>query len=90
MTTAHAVLDQLEAATKAAIALARELAAARGDADEWTRYPAAKGRCTVSGWSRSKIHRLAERGQIRRKQVGTSVFYSAADVRRLISQHTLP
>lgn len=84
--TADTVLDQLEAATKAAIALARELAAARGDADEWTRLPAVDGRCPVSRFSRSKINRLISAGKVRAKSVQGARFYAAADVRRLLSE----
>lgn len=78
------VLDALEKATAAAFSLARQLAAARGDSDEWTRFPAPKGRCHVSGWSRAKIDRLTRAGRVRRKTLGTSAFYSAADVRQLL------
>lgn len=84
--TADLVLDQLEAATKAAIALARELAAARRDGDEWTRFPAAKGRCAISGFGRTKLYTLAKLGRIRSKTVGKAVFYSAADIRRMLSE----
>lgn len=84
--TTHAVLDALESATKAAIALARELATARADGDEWTRFPASGSRCAVSGWSRAKIDRLTRAGSVRRKTVGNSVFYSAADVRRMLNE----
>ena len=79
------VLAALEKATAAGFSLAREMAAARGDNDEWTRYPTPKGRCHVSGWSRAKIDRLTKAGKIRRKTVGTSAFYSAADVRKYIA-----
>lgn len=78
------VLDALENATAAAFSLARQLAAARGDDDEWTRFPAPKARCPVSGWSRAKIDRLTRAGKVRRKSIGTSAFYSAADVRQLL------
>jgi hypothetical protein len=87
MTTADAVLDQLEAATRAAIALARELAAARGDGDQWTRLPSNNGgRCPVSRWSRSKINRLIAAGKVRAKSVQGARFYAAADVRQLLTQ----
>jgi DNA-binding transcriptional ArsR family regulator len=79
------VIDQLEAAMKAAMSLARELATARGDADEWARFPSGGSRCAVSGWSRAKIDRLTRAGKVRRKSVGQSVFYSAADVRRMLN-----
>jgi len=79
------LLDELKRANDAAFALARELAAARGDADEWTRFPSPKSRCPISGFSRSKIVRLAEAGTIRRKSVGSSAFYSGADLRRHLS-----
>jgi hypothetical protein len=84
--TATTILDQLEAATKAAFALAREMSAARGDDDEWTRFPSPSARCAVSGWSRQQIDRLTRAGKVRRKTVGSSAFYSAADVRRLLSE----
>jgi hypothetical protein len=83
--TADSVLDRLEEATRAAIALARELAAARRDGDEWTRLPAADGRCPVSAFSRSKINRLIAAGSVRAKSVGGARFYAAADVRRLLA-----
>lgn len=78
------VLAALEKATDAAFSLARQLAAARGDDDEWTRFPSPKSRCPVSSWSRQKIDRLTRTGKIRRKTVGSSAFYSAADVRQLL------
>lgn len=86
MTTAEAVLDQLEAATKAAIALARELAAARRDGDEWLRFPSAGTRCPISGWGRTKIYELTKSGRIRGKQVGSAAFYAGADVRRMLNE----
>lgn len=86
MTTADAVLDRLEEATRAAIALARELAAARSDGDEWLRLPAQDARCPVSRFSRSKINRLIAAGKIRSKSVGSARFYAGADLRRLITE----
>jgi hypothetical protein len=86
MTAIDAVLDQLEAATKAGLALARELAAARRDGDEWMRLPAVDGRCPVSRFSRSKINRLISAGTVRSKSVQGARFYAAADVRRLLSE----
>ena len=83
---ALAVLDRLEEATKAAIAVARALAKQAADDDEWLRFPAAAGRCPISGWSRAKIDRLTRAGQVRRKTVGTSAFYAGADVRRLLTE----
>lgn len=93
--TAASALLELSHATKAASALARELArgteAKLADDDEWTRLPNASGRCTVSNWSRSTILRKSVSstqrapGKIRTKHIGTSRFYSAADVRRLLS-----
>lgn len=84
--TADAIIRDLERATAAAFALARQLAAARADGDEWTRFPSPKGRCPISGFSRSKIDRLTSAGTIRRKSVGTSAFYSGADVRRILQE----
>lgn len=80
------VIEQLQAATNAAFALLREKRAAREDSDEWTRFPSPKGRCLISGWSRQQIARLATSGKIRRKTVGSSAFYSAADVRRMLAE----
>ncbi len=80
------VLDALEKASAAAFSLARQLAAARGDDDEWTRLPSPKARCPVSGWSRSTINRHTISGKVRRKSIGASVFYSAADVRQLLRE----
>lgn len=82
-----AVLDQLERAMIAALALTRALVAAQSPDDQWLRMPPVKGRCQVSQWSRSKIARLIASGQVRGKRVGGSAFYSAADVRALLSQN---
>ena len=85
---ALAILDRLEESTRAAIALARELAAARGDGDEWTRLPSNNGgRCHVSRWSRAKLYRLIAAGQVRSKTVAGARFYAAADVRRLLTEN---
>lgn len=78
------VIAELRRATNAALDLCSTLRAARQDDDEWTRYPTRHARCPVSGWSRSKIDRFCREGRVRRKTVGTSAFYSAADVRRII------
>jgi hypothetical protein len=86
-TEAMAVLDRLEAATAAAIALARQLAAVHSADDEWLRMPAKNsGRCPISRWSRSKLYKLAEAGQVRTKSVAGARFYSAADVRKLLTE----
>lgn len=79
-------LDLTEKVVGRLLGLARELAASRGDADEWLRFPAAKGRCPISGWSRSKIDRMTrEGGPVRRKTVGSSAFYRGADVRAILA-----
>ena len=80
------VIDQLEVAVKAAMTLARELASARGDADEWLRCPGPKARCPISGFGRTKIYTLTKTGRVRGKSVGQAAFYSGADVRRLLNQ----
>jgi hypothetical protein len=79
------VLSDLRRATNAALSLAEQLAAARVDGDEWLRFPRPEDRCPISGFSRSKIDRLARARQIRRKTVGKAAFYSGADMRRLLS-----
>lgn len=80
------VITALEKASAAGFALARQLAAARRDDDEWTRFPQNGKRCTISGWSRAKIDRLTRCNKVRRKTVGTSAFYSGADVRRMLTE----
>jgi hypothetical protein len=80
------VIDDLRRSTNAALELVRQLAAARRDPDEWLRFPAVGARCPISGWSRQKIDRLTRDGRIRRKSVGTSAFYSAADLRVLLNK----
>ena len=86
MTQIETVIDDLEKATNAALALCKQLAAARGDADEWHRLPSPAKRCSISGFSRSKIVRLIDSNEIRGKHVGSSRFYAGADVRKLISK----
>jgi len=82
--------ETLAAATRAAVRIARQLAADTGartaDDDEWTRLPQPGHRCHVSAWSRSTILRRITEGRVRRRTVGGSTYYSAADVRRLISR----
>lgn len=72
----HARLDRME----------RALAAGTADDDGWTRLPAPKARCPVSGWSRSTILRQIDRGAVRSKSVSGCRYYAAADVRRILSQ----
>ena len=72
-------------AAKAALLMATQLLDARGDHDEWRRMPAGVERCPISGWSRSTLYREAKAGRLRTKQINSCAFYSAADVRRLIS-----
>lgn len=86
MTELQAILNGLERSTKAALTLARELAASRQDPDEWTRLPTTKSRCPVSNFSRSKVVRLIEAGAIRDKHVGKSRFYSCGDMRRYLAE----
>jgi hypothetical protein len=77
--TADTVLDRLEEATRAAIALARQLAAARtGDDDEWLRMPPPRG-------GRSKLYALSKDGRLRTKSVQGARYYAGADVRRLLA-----
>jgi hypothetical protein len=85
--TADTVLDRLEEATRAAIALARQLAAARtGDDDEWLRMPPPRGgRCPISKWSRTKLYALSKDGHLRTKSVQGARYYAGADVRRLLA-----
>lgn len=85
-TAYETTIAELRRATNAALDLAAQLASARQDPDQWTRFPSASGRCAISGFSRSKIGRLAAEGTIRRKTVGSSAFYSAADLRAFLSQ----
>jgi hypothetical protein len=85
--TAETVLADLERAITAGFALARQLAAGQADPDEWLRFPGAGQRCAISGWSRAKIDRLTRDSKVRRKSVGTSAFYSGADVRRMLTDN---
>ncbi len=78
------VIAGLRSATRAALDLLEALGEARADDDEWTRLPAAKGRCPVSNWSRSTILRRVAAGEVRAKARGGSRFYSLADVRKLL------
>lgn len=84
------VLAALEKASAAGFALARELAKARGDDDEWSRLPSTKSRCKVSGWSRSTILRHIQSNAVRTKTRGTSRFYSLADVRKMLAEPPAP
>jgi hypothetical protein len=96
MNTLQEILDQQERTVEAlyrsnkALAeiarnQARELAARTADDDEWTRMPGRGQRCKVSNWSRSKLNHLIEANKVRRKESCGSVFYAAADVRKLLS-----
>lgn len=80
------VIEDLRRSTHAALELVRQLAQARKDPDEWIRFPAVGARCPISGWSRQKIDRLTREKKIRRKSVGTSAFYSAADLRVFLNK----
>lgn len=65
---------------------AKELAARTADDDEWTRLPSKKDRerCRFSKWSLSTLNRRIESGEVRRKRIAGTTFYSGSDVRRLI------
>lgn len=80
------VLDSLERATTAALALARQLAAARTDGDEWTRFPSGADRCPISGLSRSALYRLCTSKKVRKKSIGGAAYYAGADIRSHLSQ----
>lgn len=81
------VLDSLERATTAALALARQLAAARSqDPDEWTRFPSPSDRCAISGLSRSALYRLCTAGDVRKKTIGGAAYYAGTDVRTHLSK----
>lgn len=90
MTDATAILDQIAAASdqlsRATQAAADLLRHSRAGDDEWLRLPPASARCPISGFSRSHIVRLAKAGTIRRKSVGSSAFYSGADLRAYLSK----
>ena len=85
-------LDELHNASKAVLAIARRLekeAAARdADDDEWTRLPSKKARerCRFSNWSIATLERRIASGEVRRKRVAGTTFYSGSDVRRLIHE----
>lgn len=104
MSTAAELLDrhekalhELHAANLALLALARsqtaDAEAKAADDDEWTRMPAGKRRCHVSGWSRSTIIRRIKESNpasapdriVRGKTVKGTSYYSAADVRRYVN-----
>ncbi len=55
---------------------------------EWTRMPSAISRCPVSRWSRSTILRHIDAGRVRTRKSGGSRFYSAADIRAILSSTT--
>lgn len=77
-------VDELHAATKAAIALVRSQSDARKDDDEWARLMSRGGwRCPVTAWSAPTIRRAPG---IRKKQVGRCTYYSRADARRLLAE----
>ena len=80
--------SELQAATMAVIALARSQSASMGDDDQWTRLPAQKSKCQISGVSRGAINRLIALGTIRKRKVGKMAFYSAADWRAHLSDAT--
>lgn len=78
------LLQELRRVTNATFSLIDKLNEARGQDEEWKRFPRAKTRCGVSGWSRSTLLRHIDSGNVRSKHIGTSRFYSATDVRRLL------
>lgn len=81
---AATILNELERAICAAMALTRAMLVSQAPDDQWLRMPSTKGRCPISQWSRSKIYRLTKQGAVRSKHVGTSAFYSASDVRAIL------
>jgi hypothetical protein len=76
------VLDAVEAASRNAMALAREYVQSRGDNDEWTRFPPQGKRCGITQMSRSSIQRLCDEKTIRDKKVGGARYYSAKDIKQ--------
>lgn len=95
MDSASAVLDRLDralvevhAATQAALTLAKVTVKATearaSDDDDWTRMPPRGGR-SEGGWSLSKLREQIKAGHVRKKAAAGFTYYSAADVRRLIS-----
>lgn len=87
----RALLEASAAAITLARAIVRDSQARTADDDEWTRMPLHPHRCPVSRWSRGTLDRRTKDGprgeppQVRRKSVGSTVYYSLADVRRLIA-----
>lgn len=84
------LLVELRRVTNSAFSLIEKLNEAQAAGDEWKRFPRAKTRCAVSGWSRATLLRLVETGKVRSKHIGQSRFYSAADVRRVLNETTPP
>ena len=78
--TIAARIDTLTARLEAVLAMA-----GRPGDPEWTRMPSAISRCPVSRWSRSTILRHADAGRVRTRKSGGSRFYSAADIRAILS-----
>lgn len=83
-------LDELHAAAHAVLKLARtqqkELEARTAEDVEWKRMPGRGKRCEISGWTRAYIDQLSKAGKVRKKKITGGVFYSGADVRRLIAE----
>lgn len=95
MSSATEVLERLDralvevhAATQAALVLAKATVKATeariADDDDWTRMPRRGERCP-EGWSLRSLQREIEKKNVRKKRIGGFAYYSAADVRKLIS-----
>lgn len=81
-------IDELHVASKAAFELAKQIAkdteARLTDDDDWCRMPRRKER-SEGGWSLRKLQMEIKAGHVRKKMVVGYPYYSAADVRRVIS-----
>lgn len=72
-------LERLASAVEAG-AIAR-----KEDDDAWTRLPRPKGRCPVSGWSRSTVAKKIKEGCVRSKSIGGARYYSGKDMLNLLN-----
>jgi hypothetical protein len=86
----EAAVDEMHAATLAAIRLARSIDAnaisSQGDDDMWLRMPVSPRRCPLSGISRTTIEKNGREGSVRTKLVDGKRYYSGADVRKYIAK----